>query len=158
MAVRAPSHMAVGWARRSSVVSIQPMSPCRPASTKYASRSPALHGSEAEAKRHTSKPRTEARSRMKMRGSRAMSPAFLAPKPAKVGSEVEVGVPGRGVHAGEAVGQQRPEAGARLQLHVPGLQAGPVGPGDLAEIVEHRQVGGGHDVGLAEPPARQPVA
>ncbi|MNT72060.1 hypothetical protein D3C72_2106250 [compost metagenome] len=72
MAVLAPSHMAVGWARRSSVVSIQPMSPWRPASTKWASFSPALHGSLAEAKRHTPKPSSAARCRMKMRGSAAM--------------------------------------------------------------------------------------
>ena len=72
MAVFASDHMDVGWARRSSVVSIQPMSPCRPAPTKCASRSPALQGALAEAKRHTSKPRADARSRMKLRGSAAI--------------------------------------------------------------------------------------
>ena len=64
MAVFASAHMEVGWSRRSSVVSIHAISPCRPSPTNARSRSPAGQASAAEAKRQTSKPSSVARWRM----------------------------------------------------------------------------------------------
>lgn len=58
----------------------------------------------------------------------------------------------------EPVRQQRPETRSRFQPHVPGLEARPGFPGDLAEIVEDGDMGAGDEVGLAQAAAGQPVA
>src|SRR4051812_15245035 len=101
IAERAPDHMACGWLRRSSVVSIQSMAPWRPCSTNSARRAPDSHGAAASAKPQTSKPRRRASARMV--------------------SEIEVVIVAGGGQAGPAVGQQGTETGPAFQLHVPGL-------------------------------------
>ena len=63
--------------------------------------------------------------------------------------EVEIVIVRDRREARPAIGQDRPEARPRLQLHVPGLGRREVLPRHVAEIVEHRQVRGGGEVGEA---------
>ena len=90
-----------------------------------------LHGAAASAKPQTSKPSDSALARM-------APGTFL---------EIEVVIVAGGDQARPAVGQQRAEARPALELHVPGLDRREVRPGHIAEIVDHRQVGRGGEIG-----------
>src|SRR5262245_52094322 len=131
MAERASGHRARGWARRSAVSAIQAISPWRPAATNSARRAPAGHGPVTEAKRQTSKPRFSALSRTSSRSA----------------SEIEVVIVAGRLQAGPAIGQDGTEGGPGLQLHVPGLDVVEAAPRHVPEVVDHRELRRGGEVG-----------
>src|SRR5690606_12906205 len=73
-------------------------------------------------------------------------------------SEVQVGIVGGRSQPRNAVAQQRPEARPRFDSLVPELGRSVLVPRYVVEIVEHREMGRGRDVGKRECIPREPVA
>src|SRR5262245_44529320 len=73
-------------------------------------------------------------------------------------SEVEVVIVRGRMQARPAVVEQRPETRPGFQLHVPGLHRGELPPGHVAEIVDHREMGGRGEIRQRHALAGQPFA
>ena len=65
-------------------------------------------------------------------------------------------MPGRR-QARDRIGQEWPEAGARFDPRIPVLGRLVLFPGDIAEIIDRRQMGGGRDIGEGQILSGQPV-
>src|SRR6185312_17382346 len=93
-----------------------------------------------------------ARARMASRASTASGPPIFA------ASEIELRIMRHRRLARHAIGEQRAERGARFHPRVPFGKGGKFGPGDFAEIIQRRNMGGDGEIGKRDLAAREKAA